>query len=120
MQEEKVKEFMELMGTLLSNGKMVDQFLVIKSVVMGAGWKDLQEVKDIPANMTMMGGYVKISERSLRVFKRKNGSKPNKGKGGKSAKGDTGYPNDMVYFTLAIGCDLEPKDIMSGISVEWM
>jgi hypothetical protein len=117
-QEDKVKEFMELIGTLLSNGKMVDRYLAIVSVIMGARRKDLKEVKDIPTNMTLLGGYVKISEKSLRVFEKKRTTKTNKG--AKSAKRDTSYSNDMIYFTLAIACDVEPREIISGISVEWM
>ncbi len=117
-QADKVKEFIELIGTLLANGKMVDRYFAIVSVVMGEGRKDLKEVKDIPTNMTLLGGYVKISERSLKVFERKNTTRTNKG--GKSARGDTGYSNDMIYFTLAIACDIDPKEIISGISVEWM
>jgi hypothetical protein len=80
---------------------------------MGAGRKDLKEVKDILTNMTLLGGYVKISEKSLRVFERKTTTRTNKGE--KSAKRNTGYPNDMIYFTLAIACDVEPREIISGI-----
>ena len=116
VQEDKVKELMDLIGALLSNGKMVDCYFAIVSVVMGAGRKDLKEVKEIPADMTLLGGYVKISKKSLRIFERKNVTRTNKGE--KLAKGDTGYPNDMIYFTHAIACDLEPREILSGISVE--
>ena len=118
VQEDKVKEFMELIGTLLSNGKMVDRYFAIVSVVMGGGRKDLKEAKEIPANMTLLGGYVKISEKSLRVFERKNTTRTTKG--GKLAKGDMVYNNNMIYFTLAITCDVEPREILSGITVEWM
>ena len=116
--EDKVAEFMALIGTFLSNRKMVDRFMAIVSVVMGSGRKNLTEVKEIPSNMTMMGGYVKISEKSLQVFERKPAMKSTKG--GKLPKGGTFYNNDMVYFTLAIACDVEPREIISGISVEWM
>jgi hypothetical protein len=117
-QDNKVKEFMELIGTLLSNGKMVDRNLAIVSAIMGAGRKDLKEVKDIPTNMTLLDGYVKISKKSLRVFERKTMTKINKG--AKLTRRDTGYPIDMIYFTLAIACNVEPREIISGISVEWM
>ena len=115
-QEDKIKEFTDLIGALLSNGKMVDQHFAIVPVTIGAGRRDLREVKDIPANMTMLGGYVKISDKSLRAFERKSTPRP---KDGKSVRKDT-YLNDMIYFTLAIACDTEPREIISGISVEWM
>ena len=116
-QEDKIKEFTDLIGALLSNGKMVDGHFAIVPVIMGTGRKALTGVKDIPANMTMLGGYIKISEKSLRVFERKSNTRPTKD--GKSVRGNS-YPNDMIYFTLAIACDAEPGDIISGISVEWM
>ena len=113
-QEDKIKEFTDLIGALLSNGKMVDGHFAIVPVIMGAGRRELREVKDIPANMTMLGGYVKILEKSLRVCRKNT---PRSNMEGKSGRRDT-YSNDMIYFTLAIACDVEPKDIISGISVE--
>ena len=118
VQEDKVKEFLDLAGTTLSNGKMVDRFFVIVLVNMGSGRKDLKEVRDIPSNMTLMGGYIKILEKSLWSFERKNLTRINKG--GKSARGETVYNNNMIYLTLAIACDVEPTEILSGILVEWM
>ena len=55
---------------------------------------------------------------SKRMRRRKTTTRTNKV--AKSARNDNGYTNDMIYFTLAIACDVEPREIISGISVEWM
>ena len=118
--EDKAKEFVELVGTLITNARIVDNFFVIVPVIMGSGRKDLKDAKDVPTNMTTLGAYIKISEKSLRVFEKKNPFQV-KVKGKKaSGGGETMYNNDMVYFTFAIACDVEPMDILPGISVEWM
>ena len=55
---------------------------------------------------------------SKRMRRRKTTTRTNKV--AKSARNDNGYTNDMIYFTLAIACDVEPREMISGISVEWM
>jgi hypothetical protein len=118
--EDKAKEFVEMVGTLITNARIVDNFFVIVPVIMGSGRKDLKDAKDVPTNMTTLGAYVKISEKSLKVFELKNPFQ-GKVKGKKTAGGgETMYNNDMVYFTFAIDCDVEPTVILPGISVEWM
>lgn len=97
----------------------MDNFFAIVPVILGSGKKDLREVKDVPTNMTILGGYVKISEKSLRTFERKNPFMA-KSMGKKNSGGEMVYNNDFVLFTFAIACDFEPSDILSGIMVEWM
>ena len=60
------------MATLISNGKIGGRIFAINLVVMGAGKKDWRDLKDISTNMTMLGGYVKISNKSFRVFEWKS------------------------------------------------
>ena len=116
--DDKVKEFLDLVVTLISNGKIVDNFFAIVPVIMGSGKKDLRSSTDVPTNMTTLGGYIKISEKSLKVFEKKNASRASKGK--KGSGGATAYNNDVVYFTFAIACNVEPSEILPGIMVEWM
>jgi hypothetical protein len=62
--------------------------------------------------MTALVGYIKFSERSLQTFlKRSSGG----GQGGKKSGGE-----NLVYFTMAMSCDVTPAEILSGIMVEWM
>jgi len=116
--EDKVKEFLDLVGILLTNGKIVDQFFAIAPVVMGTGKKYLREAKDVPVNMTSLGGYIKISEKCLRAFERKNPFKARTK--GKKNSGGVGTITDIIYFTFAIACDVDPMEVLQGIAVEWM
>ncbi len=71
-QDDKVAQFIGLVGTLLTNGRMVDSFFVINPVTIGEGTKDLRDTKDVPTNMTALGGYVKLSEQSIKTFQKKS------------------------------------------------
>ena len=115
--EDKVAQFLGLVGTLLTNGKMVDPFFVLNPVLMGGGKKDLRDAKDVPSNMTALWGYVKISEKSMQTFQPKSGFI-----GGNRKKGEGNYSQyaDQVYFTMVWSCDIDPRIIISGITVEWM
>ena len=114
--DDKVAQFIGMVGTLLTNGRMIDPFFVVNPVIIGGGKKDLKEAKDIPTNMTLLGGYMKISEKSLKTFQKKPGS----GGGGKRNGGGNSNYENLVYFTFAMSCDVVPADIIAGISVEWM
>ncbi len=81
--DDKVAQFIGLVGVLLTNGRMIDSFFVVNPVVIGGGRKDLKETKDIPQNMTLLGGYLKILDKSLKTFQKKSG-------GGGGGKGNGG------------------------------
>ena len=98
--EDKVAQFIGLVGTVLTNGKLFDISFVLNPVIIGGGRKDLRDAKDVPQNMTALGGYVKFSDRSLQTFlKRSSGG----GQGGKKSGGV-----NLVYFTMAMSCDVTP------------
>jgi monoamine oxidase len=46
--DDKVAQFIGLVGTLLANGKMVDPFFVLNPTIIGGGRKDLHDAKDVP------------------------------------------------------------------------
>ena len=107
-------EFLGQIKTLLSNGKIVDRYFAINPVIMGEGRKDLREVKDVPTNMTTLGSYIKISPRCMKAFE----VRPTFGANSKKSEGND-Y-TDMVYFAVAISCDVVPAELISRISVEWL
>ena len=111
---DRVTEFLGQIKTLLANGKIVDKYFVINPVIMGEGRKDLREIKDVPPNMTTLGSYIKISPRCMKAFE----GKPTFGSTSKKPEG-TDY-SDMVYFAVAISCDVAPTELISRISVEWL
>ncbi len=113
--KDKVAQFIGLIGMLLTNGKMVDRHFVLNPVIVGEGKKDLHDAKDVPQNMTALGGYIKISEKSVLTFKKKSTLVMGKKKGG----GNSNYP-DLVYFTFTMFCNVAPGDLTTGIMVEWM
>lgn len=109
-QDDKFAQFIGQVATLITNGKIVDRFFAINPVVMGAGRKDWRDVKDISTNMTMLGGYVKISNKSFRVFEKK----------ASFGRKSTGNYSDTVYFAVAISTDVEPSELVARILPEWM
>ena len=66
-----------------------------------------------------LGGYIKLSERSLQTFlkRRSVGGQCRKKSREEKRKKDN---KDLVYFTMAMSCDVSPAEILSGITVEWM
>jgi hypothetical protein len=94
---------------------MVDKHFVLNPVIIGGGKKDLRDAKDIPQNMTALGGYIKISKKSVQTFQKKLAFVTGKKKGG----GNSNYA-DLVYFTFAMSCDVAPGDLTTCIMVEWM
>ena len=82
--KDKVAQFIGLVGMVLTNGKLVHISFVLNPVIIGGGRKDLRDAKDVPQNMTALGGYIKFLERSLQNFlKRSSGG----GQGGKKSGG---------------------------------
>ena len=79
----------------------------------------MRDAKDVPQNMTALGGYIKLSERSLMTFQKR---RPGGGQGGKKSVGEKRKKDyrDLVYFTMAMSCYVAPAEILSGITVEWM
>jgi len=108
-QDDKFTQFLCQIAGLITNGKVMDRFFVINLVLMGTTRKDWKEVWDIPQNMTVLGGHIKISQKSLRSFEKKSffGSTAKK-------RGGNAYM-DTVYFTVAISCDVQPLDLVGGI-----
>jgi hypothetical protein len=74
----------------------------------------------VPTNITALGGYVKLSEQSIKTFQKKSAGLTG-AKAKKKGTGMTGGVNqDVVYFTFAISCDVLPTNLVSWIIVEWM
>ena len=113
-EKDRFEEFLGQIKTLITNGKIVDRYFVINPVIMGDGKKDLRDTKDVPTNMTTLGGYIRISQKCMKAFE----TKPAFGSNAKKSEGND-Y-SDTVFFTVAISCDAEPAELISRISVEWM
>jgi hypothetical protein len=95
--KDKVAQFIGLIGTLLTNGKMVDKHFVLNLVIIGGSMKDLHDAKDVLQNIMALGGYIKILEKSVQTFQKKSTFVTGKKKRG----GNSNYAN-LVYFTFAI------------------
>jgi hypothetical protein len=111
---DRFEEFLGQIKTLLTNGKIVDKYFVINPVIIGDGKKDLRDTKDVPTNMTTLGGYIRISSRCMKAFETKSTF------GANARKSEGNVYSDTVFFTVAISCDVKPSELISRISVEWM
>jgi hypothetical protein len=115
--DEQVAQIIGLLNVLLTNAKMLDPFFVINPILAGGGKRDLRDAKDVPQNMTLLNCYIKMSEKSMQTFQ----PTPSAALGGKKkTNGGNHAFMDVVFFTMAISCDVAPADILTGISVEWM
>ncbi len=111
---DRFEEFLGQIKTLITNGKIVDKYFVINPVIIEDGRNDLRDTKDVPTNMTTLGGYIRISPRCMKAFETKLTF------GANAKKSEGNVYSDMVFFTVALSCDVEPSELKSRISVEWM
>jgi hypothetical protein len=72
----------------------------------------IYKTSGVPTNMTMLGAHFKISSNG------KNPSEKQK-KWGKAKKGKEEFCNPIVYFSLAMATDKDPKDLLFRIIHEW-
>ena len=113
-ESDRFAEFLGQIRTLLTNGKIVDKYFVINPVIIEDGKRDLRDVKDVPTNIMTLGGYIKISHKCMKAFEVKAAF------GSNAKKSEGNDYSDMVFFTVAISCDVDPSDLISRISVEWI
>ncbi len=66
------------------------------------------ETSGIPTNMTMIGAHFKISSNSKNPFERQK-------QWGKAKKDKEEFHDPIVYFSLVMATDKNPKDPLSRI-----
>ncbi len=108
------QEFIVALQNLLKNRQLVDPHFVFCPIKVNGGDKKFHEQSEIPVNMTMLGAHFKIlSGNGKNQFDKQKVW----GKGANKNKDE--YKNPVVWYTLAIATDVEPKDLVSRIVHEW-
>ncbi len=112
-QDDLFQEFIGSLQQLLKNHQLVDPKFAFCPVNMDSKDKKIFGHTGIPINMTMLGAHVKISNFGRNPFMKQK----TWGKGTSKGKEETKDP--VVYFTMVIATDLDPHDVISGISHKW-
>jgi hypothetical protein len=104
-------------GHIVGKWKNGGPLFRLNPTIIGGGRKDLRDAKDVPLNMTAMWNYVKILEKSMQTFQPKSNYS---GAGKKGEAGNYSQYADKVYFTMVWSCNVNPRNLITGIMVEWM
>jgi hypothetical protein len=107
------QEFIVNLHKLLKNGQLVDKFFAFCPVKPDGGEKKIHKVLGVPTNMTMLGAHFKISSNGRNPFEKQ------KVWGNKAKKDKEEFKDPIVYFTLAIATDVDPKELLARIIHEW-
>jgi hypothetical protein len=117
--DDKPKEFILEIKLLLQNAKFVDQNLGLAPLtnLPSKQTKIIVAEDKIPSNFTHLGQYAftlenKIFEKKMN-WKEKNTQTPNRDNKAKVLR------DPVVYFTIAIATDLQPRPLIDGIRMEW-
>ncbi len=106
-------DFMTSLQELLKNGQIVDKNFAFCPVKPDGGTKKIHDPSKVPTNMTLLSAHFKISS-----TKNKNPFEKQKvWKNGKEVKGK--LHNPVIYFSMAIATDDEPKDLLARVCHEW-
>ena len=122
--EDKPKEFIAAIKSLLANGKILDPHFALAPLKRDTTTKTPKLITaedDVPVNFTHLGQYAYTS--GNRIFEKKKdwkGDKSSKKVGHRdnAAKEDI-FHDPIVYFTLAIATDIQPRNLINGIRTEW-
>ena len=93
------------MSSLIGYCQLVDEFFVINPIFDGGRNKDWSNASHLPASMTELGAYLKLSG-SPRIFEKPRGG-----------QGNTKVPT--MYFSFAVSSDISPDEIMAQVVVDW-
>ncbi len=111
--EDKPKEFITAIKSLLANGKILDPHFALaplKRDIVTKTPKLITAEDGVPVNFTHLGQYAYTS--GTRIFEKK-----------KDWKGDNSSKNifhdPIVYFTIAIATNIPPRNLIKGIRTEW-
>ena len=122
--EDKPKEFITAIKSLLANGKILDPHFALAPLKRDTTTnipKLITAEDDVPVNFTHLGQYAYTS--GNRIFEKKKdwkgeNSSKKAGHRDNAAKEDT-YRDPIVYFTIAIATDIQPRNLINGIRTEW-
>ncbi len=109
--DDRFKTFLSALASLLTFCRMVDEHFIINPVKENSRDKDWSDPTSLPTSMTALGAYFLTSGNS-RIFEKARA-------GPKAKNGKKDSRPQAVYFTFAISSDLDPKEIMARVSVDW-
>ena len=121
--EDKPKEFIAAIKSLLANGKILDPHFALAPLKRDIATKTPKLITaedDVPVNFTHLGQYTYTS--GNRIFEKKkdwkgDNSSKKAGHRDNAAKEDI-FHDPIVYFTLAITTDIQPRNLINGIQTE--
>jgi hypothetical protein len=107
-----VQDFIVNFQELLKNGQFVDKMFAFCPIDPEGTDKKIHETSGIPSNVTMPGAHFKILSSDKNPFEKQK-------QWGKANKDKEEFRDPIVYFSLAMTMDKNPKDLLSRIIHEW-
>ncbi len=101
-----MQDFIVNLQELLKNGQMVDKMFAFFPINPDGTDKKIHETSGIVTNMTMLGAHFKISSNGRNPFEKQK-------RWGKAKKDKEEFRDPIIYFSLAIATDKDPKDLIS-------
>ena len=109
--DDRFKNFLSALASLLTFCRMVDEHFIINPVKENSRDKDWSDPTALPTSMTALGAYF-LTSGNPRIFEKARA-------GPKAKNGKKDSRPQAVYFTFAISSDLDPEEIMARVSVDW-
>ncbi len=107
-----MQDFIVNLQELLKNRQFVGKMFAFCPIDPDGTDKKIHETSSIPTNMTMLGAHFKISSNGRNPFEKLK-------QWGKAKKGKEEFQDPIVYFSLAMAMDKNPKDLLSIIIHKW-
>ncbi len=101
-----VQDFIVNLQELLKNGQLVDKMFAFCPIDPDGTDKRIHEVSGIQPNMTILGTHFKILSNGKNPFEKQK-------QWGKAKKDKEVFRNPIVYFSLVMATDKDPKDLLS-------
>jgi hypothetical protein len=106
----------------IENAQMVDPRFVTNTLNPMSKEKNITSKEEISPNMTKLGIHVKISGNGNAFNKQKVWDKKEQGNNGKynrKSKNKEEYRDPIVYFSMVVSSEVDPREIIDRVTHEW-
>jgi hypothetical protein len=106
----------------IENAQMVDPKFIINTLNPELKEKSITSKREISPNMTKLGIHVKISGNGNAFNKQKVWDKKEQGNNGRNnrkSKNKEEYRDPIVYFSIVVSSEVEPREIIVCVTHKW-
>jgi hypothetical protein len=116
------EEFTKALMAFIENTQMVDPKFTINTLNLKSKEKSITAKGEISPNMTKLGIHVKISGNGNAFNKQKVWDKEeqgSKGRNNRKSNKKEEYKDPIVYFSMVVSSEVEPREIIDHVMHEW-